>query len=107
MTSSAALQKPDKLPPMHPGEVLREEFMAPHGLSAGKVAKACHLPRTRIERVVREEIGVTADTALRLGLLFGTTTEFWLNLQARFDARTAAVRLAEVAKTIRPINEAA
>ena len=95
------------LPPMHPGEVLREEFMAPYGLSAGKVAKACHLPRTRIERVAKEEIGITPDTAVRLSLYFGTTTEFWLNLQAHYDARIATAGMSEIAKTIEPISRAA
>lgn len=75
----------DKLPPMHPGEMLREEFLVPLGLSSGKVAKAAGLPRTRIERIAREEMGITADTALRLAKVLGTTPEFWLNLQARHD----------------------
>jgi addiction module HigA family antidote len=79
---------------MHPGEVLREEFMLPLGLTAGKISKAAHVPRTRIERIVREEIGITADTALRLGKVFGTTPEFWMNLQARFDLLTAKAALA-------------
>lgn len=56
-----------KLPPMHPGEVLREEFLIPVGLSAGAIAKAFGVPRTRIERVANEETPITADTALRLG----------------------------------------
>ncbi|HEY6391086.1 MAG TPA: HigA family addiction module antitoxin, partial [Bryobacteraceae bacterium] len=55
-----------KLPPLHPGEVLREEFLVPMGLSPGALAKACGVPRTRIERLANEQIGVTADTALRL-----------------------------------------
>lgn len=95
------------LPPLHPGEVLREEFMEPHGVSAGAVAKACRVPRTRIERVAREELGVSPDTAVRLGLYFGTSAEFWLNLQAQYDARQASAELAELAKVITPINRAA
>jgi addiction module HigA family antidote len=74
-----------KLPPMHPGEILREEFMLPLGLSPGKISRACHVPRTRIERIVREELGISADTALRLARFFGTTPEFWLNLQKRYE----------------------
>jgi addiction module HigA family antidote len=85
----------ETLPPMHPGEMLREEFLIPLGLSAGKVAKAAGIPRTRIERIVREEIGITADTALRLGKVLGTTPEFWLNLQSRFDILTARAELAD------------
>lgn len=77
------------LPPMHPGEMLREEFLKPMGLTAYKVAKACGVPRTRIERIVREELGVSADTALRLSKLFGTTVGFWMNLQTRYDVSIA------------------
>lgn len=76
------------LPPMHPGEVLREEFLEPLGLSAGRVAKACGVPRTRIERIAAEEIGITGDTAARLARFFGTTAEFWMNLQARYELAT-------------------
>ena len=83
----------DMLAPMHPGEVLREEFMEPLGLSAGKVAKAANVPRTRIERIVREEIGITADTAVRLGKVFATSPEFWMNLQARHDLLMAMAAL--------------
>jgi len=77
------------LPPMHPGEMLREEFLKPMDLTPHKVAKACGVPRTRIERIVREELGITADTALRLAKFIGTTVGFWMNLQARYDIRTA------------------
>ena len=62
---------PRKLKPMHPGEVLREEFLIPLKMSAGALAKACGLPRTRLERIVSEHIGITADTALRLGKALG------------------------------------
>ncbi len=78
-----------KLPPMHPGEVLREEFLVPLGLSALAVAKACGVPRTRIERLSREEIGVSGDTAVRLAAFFGTTPEFWMNLQSQYELETA------------------
>ena len=76
------------LPPLHPGEVLREEFLVPLKLSPYAVAKACGVPRTRIERIAREELGITADTALRLGRCFGIEPQFWLNLQNRFDLLT-------------------
>jgi addiction module HigA family antidote len=84
---------PKALPPLHPGEVLREEYLEPLGLSSYALAKACHVPRTRIERIVREEIGITADTALRLGRYFNTTPQFWLNLQADYDLRTAQAKI--------------
>src|SRR5262249_43256554 len=84
-----------KLPPLHPGEVLREEFLKPLGLTAYALAAKLNVPRTRIERLRDEETGITADTALRLGIFFGTTAEFWMNLQDRFElevARRAAGR---------------
>jgi antitoxin HigA-1 len=74
-----------KLPPIHPGEVLREEFLIPMKLSAYSIAKACGVPRTRIERMVREETPVTADTALRLAKALNTTPVFWINMWARHD----------------------
>jgi addiction module HigA family antidote len=77
------------LPPLHPGEVLREEFLKPMQLTPYKVAKACGVPRTRIERIAREELGITADTALRLAKFFGTSVGFWMNLQNRYDVQTA------------------
>jgi addiction module HigA family antidote len=79
---------------MHPGEMLREEFLKPLGLSPYRVAKACGVPRTRIERISREELGITADTALRLGKFFGTTAGFWLNLQKRYDLEVAEKAIA-------------
>ncbi|MCJ2082514.1 HigA family addiction module antitoxin [Methylobacterium sp. J-090] len=85
---SIVLATEEILPPLHPGEVLREEFLIPLGLTAGAVARACGVPRTRIERVASEDIGLTTDTALRLGRYFGTTAGFWLNLQKRFELET-------------------
>jgi addiction module HigA family antidote len=74
-----------KLPPIHPGEILREEFLVPLKLTPYAVAAALNVPRTRIERIAREEKPVTADTALRLGKFFKTGAAFWMNMQARFD----------------------
>jgi addiction module HigA family antidote len=95
------------LPPMHPGEMLREEFLAPLGLTPYAFAKACGAPRTRIERIVREELGMTADTALRLARLFGTSAEFWLNLQTRYDVLTAERLIGKELKQIEPLKRAA
>ena len=91
-----------KLPPLHPGEVLREEFLKPVNLSPYAVAKMCHVPRTRIERIVREEIGITADSALRLAKLFGTSAEFWLGLQADYDMETTRAKIANELAGIQP-----
>jgi len=78
---------------VHPGEVLREEYLGPLKLTSGKLAKALGVPRTRIERLVNEQTGVTPDTALRLGRYFKTTPQFWLNLQANHDLVVAAQQL--------------
>lgn len=75
---------------MHPGEILREEFLKPLGMSAGVLAKRLDVPRTRIERIVKEETALTADTALRLSAFFGNTPEFWLNLQRAYDLAQAS-----------------
>ena len=73
------------MPPVHPGEMLREEFLAPLGLAPYAVARALGVPCTRIERLAREETPVTPDTALRLARYFGTTPEFWMNVQSAYD----------------------
>ncbi len=96
-----------KLPPIHPGEVLREEFLAPMKLSAYAIARACGVPRTRIERLVREETPVTADTALRLAKALNTTPAFWMNMQTRYDLEVAQDELADAIKKIEPIDAAA
>jgi addiction module HigA family antidote len=78
-----------KLAPLHPGEVLREEFMKPLGITAYALAKACQIERPRLERIVREQQGISADTALRLAKYFGTTPEFWMTLQSRYELEAA------------------
>ena len=95
------------LPPLHPGEVLREDFLIPLGLSAGAVARACHVPRTRIERIAAEQIGVSTDTALRLGRYLGTTPEFWLNLQRQYEVETLTHALGPEIARIAPLAGAA
>ena len=94
-----------KLKPLHPGEVLREEFLVPLGLSAGALAKACALPRTRIERIASEQTGVTADTALRLAKALGTTVELWLNLQNDYDVQIAKRGISKVLDRIEAVNK--
>jgi addiction module HigA family antidote len=79
------------VPPLpHPGKVLREEFLAPLGMSAIALAKRLGVPRTRIERLVREETAVTVDTALRLARFFRTSPQLWLSLQAAYDLKIEA-----------------
>ena len=93
-----------ELPPLHPGEVLREEFLLPMNLSAYVVAKACGVPRTRIERIARAEMGISADTALRLGRFFGIEPEFWVNLQTRYDLATAGKAIGKALERI-PVHQ--
>jgi len=78
-----------KLKPVHPGEILREDFMAPLGLSMNKLALELRVPVTRIAEIVHERRGVTPETALRLARFFGTTPMFWMNLQAAYDLAVA------------------
>lgn len=80
------MSKPETLiQPVHPGEILREDFMKPLGLSINRLALDLHVPATRIGEIVHERRRITADTALRLARYFRTTPEFWLNLQNFFD----------------------
>lgn len=79
----------DRLPPIHPGEVLWEDFMKPLGLSQYRVAKDIGVPQLRISQIVKGKRAVTADTAMRLARYFGTSAEVWLRLQARYDLEVA------------------
>ncbi len=82
-----------KLPPVHPGEVLLEEFLKPMGISQYQLAKDISVPPRRINEIVLGKRAVTADTALRLSRHLGTSERFWLNLQARYDLETEKDRL--------------
>lgn len=77
--------KNKKLPPIHPGEILREEFLGPMGISQYRLAKDISVPPRRINEIVHGKRSITADTALRLGRFFGMSAQFWLNLQTRYD----------------------
>jgi addiction module HigA family antidote len=83
------------LPPVSPGQVLRTEFLEPLGLSAGALARALGVPRNRIGAILGGSRTLTADTALRLGIYFGTSAEFWLSLQAAYDLKRARRTLGE------------
>ena len=78
-----------RLPPVHPGEILRDEFLTPMDLSVYRLAKAIKVSRPRLNDIVIGRRAVTTDTALRLGRYFGTTPEFWINLQTRYDLDVA------------------
>jgi len=77
--------KNEKLAPIHPGEILREEFLEPMGISQYRLAKNISVPPRRINEIVHGKRSITADTALRLGRFFGMSAQFWLNLQTRYD----------------------
>jgi addiction module HigA family antidote len=89
--------------PVHPGEVLRKEYLEPLDLSANALARALHLTPSRINDIVLERRGVTADTAVRLARYFGGTAQFWLNLQTMYDLRVAE-RSTETKRAVRQID---
>jgi addiction module HigA family antidote len=89
---------------MHPGALLREEYLAPLALSASALARLCGVPRTRIERIAAEKLGITGDTAMRLARVLRTTPEFWMNLQSRYEIRTAIGRAGEAVERLKPLE---
>lgn len=96
-----------KLKPVHPGEILREEFMAPLSLSMNKMALDLRVPVTRIADIVSERRGITADTALRFARYFKTSASFWMNLQTRYDLEVAEDEIADkVERDVRPLASA-
>ena len=93
--------------PIHPGATLREDFMEPHGLTAGGLARALGIPRNRIGDIVRGRRGITADTALRLERAFGVSAAFWLNLQSHYELETAERdNGSTIRKTVRRLDSA-
>ena len=80
------------LNPIHPGEILREEFMAPLGLNPNKLALSLHVNAPKVYGIVREERGISPEMALRLGRVFSTTPDFWLNLQSDYDLRVVRMK---------------
>ena len=93
-----------KLAPMHPGEVLREEFLVLLKLSAGALARKVDVPRTRVERIALGTTGITTDAALRLSKALGTTPQFWLNLQNDYDLQMATRALGKKLAKIEPVT---
>jgi len=93
----------NRMRPIHPGEVLREEYLLLLGMSANSLAKALRVTPARINDIVRERRGITADTALRLARYFGTDARSWMNLQAAYDLRVAEIAQAKrISETVRP-----
>jgi antitoxin HigA-1 len=99
------MPKSEKLPPIHPGEILREDFMLPMKLSMNQLSLDLHVPVTRIAEIVHERRGIAPDTALRLARYFRTTPRFWLNLQNAFDLEVAQDQLARtIERQVTPID---
>jgi antitoxin HigA-1 len=94
----------DRLPNIHPGEVLREEFLKPMGISAYKLAKGTNLSQTRISQIIHEHRGITAETALRLGKFFGNSAEFWLGLQNDYDLEETRASLQKELEAIQTFD---
>jgi antitoxin HigA-1 len=92
----------NRMRPVHPGEVLREEYLVPLGMSANALASALHVPANRVSAIIAGKRNVTADTALRLARFFGTSPEFWLNLQQSYELRIAKATSSKTLRAIRP-----
>lgn len=96
-----------KIDPVHPGEVLRDDFLVPNDLSANRLAIELHVPATRIGEILNGRRAITADTALRLARYFGTSAEFWLNLQSHYDLEIAEdASFAIVEREVHPLCHA-
>ena len=91
----------ERLPNIHPGEILREEFLNPLGITAYRLAKDIHVPGTRIADIVGERRGISAETALRLSRYFGNSAQFWLNLQAHYELQEAQRQHGDAIETVR------
>ena len=92
----------EKLPPIHPGEILREEFLSPLNISQYRLAKSINVDPRRIHAIVHGERGITAETALLLGRFFGNSAAFWIGLQNQYDLETAEDRLGEKLALVQP-----
>ena len=97
-----------KIAPVHPGDVLREDFLKPLGMSVNRLALSLRVPATRIGEIVNGRRAITSDTALRLARFFGTTPEFWMNMQAGYELEIAKDKLsADIDRTVRPYEATA
>lgn len=96
----------NKLPPIHPGETIREDVLVPLGMSVNQLAAALGVTAARLNEIVLGRRGITADTALRLSRYLGNSAEFWMGLQADYELRVAAEHSAEIEQSVRPRNAA-
>lgn len=94
----------DRLPNIHPGEILQEEFLDPFGITAYKLAKELHIPQTRVSQILQGRRRITADTALRLSWFFGNSAQFWLGLQDDYDLEEEKHKIFDELNTIRRLK---
>ena len=98
------MAKSERLPPIHPGEILREDFMKPLGISMNRLALDLRVPVTRVTEIVHQRRGITPDTALRLGRYFNTSARFWMNAQSSYDLEVAQDELQRIIdRDVRPL----
>lgn len=106
MSKSSTTTDADRIAPIHPGEVLMEDFIEGFGITQNKLAVAIGVPPRRINEIVHGKRGITADTAIRLSKYFGTTAEFWMNLQSHYELRTQRRALRDQIAAITPLKSA-
>ncbi len=94
----------DRIEPIHPGEILQEDFLIPMNISAYKLAKETFIDQTRVSEIIRGKRSITIDTALRFARFFGTTPEFWINIQTQYDMENKEVELAPELIRIHPLG---
>jgi addiction module HigA family antidote len=107
LTTTRNERSTKKLPNIHPGEILLEEFLKPLKLSSYRLAKETHMPATRVSDILRKKRGITADTAIRLSRYFGNSADFWLGLQAEYDLREEKKKSQKAFDSIIPLKGAA
>jgi addiction module HigA family antidote len=96
----------ERIAPIHPGEILQEDFLIPMNVSAYRLAKETYMDQTRVSEILKGKRSVTIDTALRLAKFFGTTPEFWVNIQTQYDKETKEDEIADELSRIHPITKA-
>ncbi|WIY82834.1 HigA family addiction module antitoxin [Propionimicrobium sp. PCR01-08-3] len=106
MSSSSTTTETDLMEPIHPGEILLEDFIEGFGITQNKLALSIEVPPRRINEIVHGKRGITADTAIRLARYFGTSEEFWMNLQSNYELRLERRALREVVASIKPLKAA-
>ena len=106
MSSSSTTTESDLIEPIHPGEILMEDFIEGFGITQNKLAVSIGVPPRRINEIVHGKRGITADTAIRLARYFGTSEEFWMNLQSHYELRIERRALRETVATITPLEVA-